>query len=109
MRTRGFAAGLVVGVFLFVCLAAGMVYSVVRQGVRVAVEVSSLASGLGEQVEVEARERLSGFIDLAKEELPKRVAREIDGQFESATVQISGVSIRLPAQALDPLQARIRA
>jgi len=99
----GLASGLLLA-FIFFALGA---YLMLEQGITVEFNADQLAKTVSQQVETQAKLQLPEFIEQAKSELPKTMAKEATREFAKGNIQFLNVNISLPQAALQRIEKQL--
>jgi len=103
-----FLFGLLAGFCLAGMVVAAGLYFIADHGVMVVVDADEIARRLRDEVEAAVSHKLPELIAEAKRTVPQRVAQEMAGRLNAASIEISGVKIFLPAGSLARLEAKLQ-
>lgn len=106
-QKKSFFWGMTMG-FLLTCFLLIIIgYFSVTQGVKVQLNAEQLATTVSKQVEEQAKIQLPGYIEEAKNKLPKEMAKQATSEFARTSIEFFNVQFNLPKPALSGIEKQL--
>lgn len=106
MKSAGyFVAGLLFGLFLEASL---LFVWVEREGIRVVLETDPLREAIQAQIEDEVAQRLPQILAEVRQQVPEKVAAQVDKELGETSFTLYGVRVELPPSATEGVRRKLK-